>query len=598
VQFEEVADEPVHGAIGRARRNMRFVVSMVRLHPRVFSLAVAGAAVFALCTVASSFAIGWVIDEVILPRFEDGEVALATLLTGVSLVIGIGIVRAMAVIVRRGYASIAMWRVAQTYTNQVVDEYIRQPMQWHNRRADGDLVARAGVDAEAAVSVLAPIPFATSTVMMIVASTIWLLVIDIPLGLVAVIVFPLLIGTNIVYEHAVSTHFTRAQRQLGEFSAGVHESFEGVQLVKSYGAEEREAERLSGLADRVRASRVRAIRLRSWFEALLDVIPSLTNILLVVIGAIRVRSGDVTVGEFSSVIFLFTLLVFPLRLIGYALSELPRSIAAWRRIQAIVTDPIEPDPADRIGLSERGLGIELDGVSFTHEGDGPPTVHRIDLAIPEGSVTALVGPTGSGKSTLVQLVAGLLPPTEGEIRLAAGARCVVFQEAFLFAGTVRDNIQIGATFTDDELWEALRMAAATEFVERLPLGLDTVVGERGVSLSGGQRQRLALARALVRRPSLLVLDDTTSALDPGTEAVVLDNLRGRLARSSVLMVASRPSTIALADAVVFVADGRVVAHGPHSELMATTAAYRDLVEAFESDRAAGPDHRAQSEVAP
>jgi ATP-binding cassette, subfamily B, bacterial len=597
VQFEQSAEEEAHGAIGRARRNMRFIVSMVRLHPREFSIAVAGAALFALCTVASSFAIGWVIDEVILPRFEDGEVTMAAFLTGVGLVIGIGMVRAVAVIVRRGYASIAMWRVSQTYTNQVVDKYIRQPLQWHNRRADGDLVARAGVDAEAAVSVLAPIPFATSTVIMIVASTVWLLLIDVPLGLVAVIVFPLLIGTNIVYEHAVSSHFTTAQRQLGEFSAGVHESFEGVQLVKSYGAEEREAERLSGLADRVRASRVKAIRLRSWFEALLDVIPSLTNILLIVIGAIRVRSGDVTVGEFSSVIFLFTLLVFPLRLIGYALSELPRSIAAWRRIQAIVTDPIEPDPASRVGVAGPGTAVEFRGVSFTHEGDGPPTVRTVDLQIAEGTVTALVGPTGAGKSTLVQLVAGLIPPTEGEIRLAPGARCVVFQEAFLLAGTVRDNIEIGTTFTDDELWEALRMAAAADFVERLPLGLDTVVGERGVSLSGGQRQRLALARALVRRPGLLVLDDTTSALDPGTEALVLENLRDRLARSSVLMVASRPSTIALADDVVFVADGRVAAHGPHTELMATIPAYRHLVEAFESDRSGGPDHRAPSGVA-
>ncbi len=298
----------------------------------------------------------------------------------------------------------------------------------------------------------------------------------------------------------------------------------------------------------------------------------------------RVRSGDVTVGEFSSVIFLFTLLVFPLRLIGYTLSELPRSMAAWRRIRTVLDEPIEPDPAKGIGIAADGVGVEFAGVTFAHEGDGPPTVKDVELAVSRGSVTALVGPTGSGKSTIAQLAAGLIGPSRGEVRLAPGARSIVFQEAFLSSGTVRDNVELGTSYTDEEIWDALDQAAATEFVQRLPQQLDTVVGERGVSLSGGQRQRLALARALVRDPSLLVLDDTTSALDPATEALILERLRSRLSGSTVLMVASRPSTIALADDVVFVADGRIAAHGTHDELLVTTSAYRELVEAFESDR--------------
>lgn len=593
---DAVAPDDELGAIARTRRNAAFIAELVKVHPKLFAIAMAGAAVFALLTVASSFAIGRVIDRVILPRFDDGEVATSTVLAGLGLVIGVGVLRAVAIVVRRSYASITMWRVAQTFTNRVVRRYSRQPVSWHNRRADGDLVQRAGVDAEATVSVLAPIPFASGTIVMLVASTVWMLWIDLPLGLVAVVVFPVLLATNVVYEKSVSKHFTRAQDQLGEFSAGVHESFEGVQLVKSYGAEERETERLAGLADRVRASRVLAIRLRSWFEALLDVIPSLTNISLVVIGALRVRSGDVTVGEFSSVIFLFTLLVFPLRLIGYTLSELPRSMAAWRRIRTVLDEPIEPDPADRIGTASDGRGVQFVGVTFAHEGDGPPTVKDVDLDVRLGSVTALVGPTGSGKSTLAQLAAGLIGPDRGEVRLAPGPRAIVFQEAFLSSGTVRDNVELGTSYTDDEIWEALDHAAATEFVQRLPQRLDTVVGERGVSLSGGQRQRLALARALVRRPSLLVLDDTTSALDPATEALILAQLRARLGGSTVLMVASRPSTIALADDVVFVSDGRVAAHGTHDELLATTREYRELVEAFESDRARGSDAATTQEV--
>ena len=587
---DELADAAVDaaahlgGVFARTGRNARFIAELVKVQPRLFAIAVAGAAVFALLTVASSFAIGRVIDDVILPRFDEDGVSTGTVLAGLGLVIVIGVLRSVAIVIRRSFASITMWRVAQTFTNRVVRRYVEQPVSWHNRRADGDLVQRAGVDAEATVSVLAPIPFAFGTVMMLVASTAWMLLIDVPLGLVAVVVFPLLLTTNVVYEQSVSAHFTRAQNQLGEFSAGVHESFEGVQLVKSYGAEERETERLAGLADRVRVSRVQAIRLRSWFEAMLDVMPSLTNILLVVVGASRVRSGDVTVGEFSSVIFLFTLLVFPLRLIGYTLSELPRSMAAWQRIRTVLDEPVEPDPAERIGVASDGSGVEFRGVSFAHEADGPPTVKEVDLDVRRGSVTALVGPTGSGKSTIAQLAAGLIGPSEGEVCLQGGTRSIVFQEAFLLSGTVRDNIELGASYTDDELWDALDQAAATEFVRRLPQQLDTVVGERGVSLSGGQRQRLALARALARRPSLLVLDDTTSALDPATEALILERLRSRLNGSTVLMVASRPSTIALADDVVFVVDGRIAAHGRHDELLVSTAAYRALVEAFEADR--------------
>lgn len=541
-----------------------------------------------MATVASSFAIRWVIDNVVLPRFEEGpdggSVAVGTVVTGVALMVAIGVVRSIGVVFRRAFASTGMWRVAESYTNQVVDRLVRQPVAWHRRHPDGDLVARAGVDTETTVSVIAPIPFATSTVLMIVVSTIWLFLTDVPLGIVAIVVFPLVVVTNVVYERAVSAHYERAQTQLGEFSAAVHESFEGVQLVKAYGAEARETARLTELADRVRASRVEAMARRSWFDALTDMIPALANIALVLLGAIRVESGDVTVGEFSSVIFLFTLLVLPLRLIGYALSELPRSMAAWNRIQTVVNEAVVPDPHDAIGQPDPGVGVRLDGVHFRHDASSEPTLADIDLELAVGTITAMVGPTGSGKSTLADLVLGLTAPTAGTVSLADGARAIVFQEAFLIAGTVRDNVAFGSDIDDDAIWSALHLAAADDFVRSLPDALNTVVGERGVSLSGGQRQRVALARALARQPAVLVLDDTTSALDPSTEAVILGRLRRSL-DATVLLIASRPSTIALADDVVFLVHGRIAGHGTHSELLDGVAAYREIVEAFEADRA-------------
>jgi ATP-binding cassette, subfamily B, bacterial len=561
------------------------IAAEIRLHPRPFALAVAGAAIFALCTVASSVAIQWVTDHVIVPRFEEGDVAAGTVAAGVGMIIVIGLVRAAGVVVRRTWAGKTQWRVAQSLGQGVVDRLVRQPISWHQRRPDGDLVGRAGVDTDTAIAVLAPVPFACGTVLLIVVSAVWLLVTDPALGAVAVAVFPILIGVNIVYQRRVDRYYDEAQDHLGHLSAGVHESFDGVQLVKAYGAEARETERLATVAGRLRDARVQAVRLRGTFEALLDVLPSMTNAGLVLVGAYRVRSGELTVGELSSVIYLFTLLVFPLRLIGYLLSEMPFSLAGWGRVREVLDEPIEPDPSLAITAADDGRGVQLDSVAFTFAGEARPALDGVSLDMATGRVVAIVGPTGAGKSTLVELVAGMIPPAAGAVRVGPGPRAIVFQEAFLFSGTIRHNIGLGEAITDEEIWAALRLAIADEFVADLPQGLDTVVGERGVSLSGGQRQRVALARALARRPSLLVLDDTTSALDPATEAAVLTNLREALAGTTVLMVASRPSTIALADEVVYLAGGQVVDHGRHGDLMVRLGGYRALVEAFETARA-------------
>lgn len=557
---------------------------MVRLHPRTFAVAVAGAALFALATVLSSIAVSWIIDHVFQPRFDNGQVATSSVVAGITFIVIVGIARGIGVVIRRIFAGITQFNVGASLGRGVVDRLVGQPVSWHQRRPDGDLVGRAGVDTDAAIAVMAPIPFATGTVLMIVVSSVWLIVTDATLGAMAVAMFPVLIAANVVYQRRVDRYFDAAQLELGRLSAAVHESFEGVQLVKAYGAEQRETFRLSEIAGRLRDARVHAVRLRGTFEAILDVTPSLTNVALVVVGAVRVRSGDLTVGELSGFIYLFTLLVFPLRLIGYVFSELPHSLSGWERVREVLDEPIEPDPTTSIVRATEGLGLALGDVSFTFPDADQVVLDDVDLEVPVGRIVAVVGPTGSGKSTMVELAGGLIRPDRGTVSTVAGVKSMVFQEAFLFSGTIRENIALGGPFDEATVWESLRMARADHFVSDLPKGLDTVVGERGVSLSGGQRQRLALARALVRHPALLILDDTTSALDPATERVVLGNLRDSLADTTVLMVASRPSTIALADDVVYLERGRVVDHGTHDQLMERSAAYRSLVEAFETDR--------------
>ncbi len=410
------------------------------------------------------------------------------------------------------------------------------------------------------------------------------------MGLAAVALFPVLVVGNIIYERRVSGPFDEAQDALGEFSGQVHESFEAVQLIKVYGAEERETARLADMANNIRDPRIRAVRVRGTFEACLEFLPAVTNIGLVVLGASRVQSGDVTLGALTGFIYMFTLLVFPLRLIGYALSELPYSYAGWAKVRETLDAPIEDDPVRSVLRAVAPDAVVLDNLTYTFPGEDHPAVNGASATIPAGSVAALVGSTGAGKSTLVDLIGGLIPATSGTVATPEGSQAIVFQEAFLFSGSVRDNVTAGAeSFSDEDVWEALRLAKADTFIRDLPGGLDTLVGERGVTLSGGQRQRVALARALLRRPNLLLLDDTTSALDPATELAVLENLRTALADATVVMVASRPSTISLADTVLFVADGRIADHGTHRELYDRLPAYRDLVDAFETDRSEYPN---------
>jgi ABC-type multidrug transport system fused ATPase/permease subunit len=289
-----------------------------------------------------------------------------------------------------------------------------------------------------------------------------------------------------------------------------------------------------------------------------------------------------TIGELTSFIYLFTLLVFPLRLIGFALSELPYSIAGWNRIRELLDQPLVSDPALTL-LRHPDNSIDLHNVIYDHDGSRE-VLRGVEATIPGGRTVAVVGSTGSGKTTLLHLIAGLIAVDHGSITVPQEGCALVFQEPFLLAGSVRENVAMGRDVSDDEIRTALRSSEAG-FVDDFADGLSTIVGERGVGLSGGQRQRIALARALVGRPVALLLDDTTSSLDPGTEARVLANLRDTLRDATVVAVASRPSTIALADDVLYLADGQVVAHGRHDDLLTSVPEYRRLMEAFEHERA-------------
>lgn len=568
----------------RLRTGIKLVRDLLRFHPRLFAIAVGGASVYAMCTVASSFGVAYLVDDVILPRFESGNIDSAVYLTGAAIVIGIGILRAFGVVVRRSFAGISNWRTVESLTMLLVRHIMAQPLLWHKNRMTGDLVARVGVDSDAAAEVLGPLPFSTSVVLLVFLTGGWLVIVDVPLGLVAISVIPILLLLNVGYQRRIDRHYDTAQTELGALSSAVHESFDGVMVVKAFGAEERETRRLSAISTRLKDARIRAVSARSTFEALLDGVPSLVNILLLVLGAMRVQSNSMSVGELTSFIYLFTLLIFPLRIIGYVLSSVPHSASGYKRVREILDETLVGDPQTLIMETRQGIGVMLQDVYFSFGAQLPSVLANINCSIELGKTVVVVGATGSGKSTLLSVMAGLLQPSSGSVLLSGRRAAIVFQEPFLFSGTIRHNINMGKPMTDEVLHNALYLAAADDFVDALEEGIDTVIGERGISLSGGQRQRISLARAIAQHVDVLLLDDTTSSLDTVTESVVIDRLRKSNRGVSTIVVASRPSTIALADEVLFLENGTLSEQGTHQQLMIRNSNYRELMQSFEHDR--------------
>ena len=599
-------------------RGLRVLGIGIREQWRVFTLAVIGSALYGAMTVASAFVMGRVTAQVIVPAFEDGDTTAGALAGAAALILGVAILKVVGIVGRRVGAGIVQYRLQAAYRRRVTRQYLRLPLSWHQQHPTGTLLSNANADVEASWYTMAPLPFACGTLIMLAITAVALIATDPVLAIVGFIVFPAIFTVNFVYSRRMAPLMTRAQQLRAEVSEIAHESFDGALVVKTLGREGSETGRFRERAEELRDAMIRVGRLRGMFDPAMEALPTFGTLAVLLVGGLRLRSGDTTIGALVSVAYLFSILATPIRAIGWVLGDLPRVVVGWDRVQRVLRaeggqeyGAVRPGRAGAATLEVTGAGFAY-GPQFDPEGDlsgayaeevrqPAPVLTDVSFDVAAGRTVALVGPTGSGKSTLVSLLVRLVDPDTGAVLLdhddlrelarggVADQAALVSQSTFLFDDTVRGNVTLGADIDDEQVRAALSLAQAERFVDALPKGLDTRIGERGTTLSGGQRQRLALARALVRHPRLLILDDATSSVDPAVEAAILRGLRSADLGATVVLVAYRRATIALADEVVWIERGRVVDRGTHEELIGRTPGYALLVNAYddEAERRAG-----------
>ena len=508
------------------------------------------------------------------------------------LIVGLGLARAAFMAGRRLISGKQALAVEMDMRQGLYAHLVRLSFGFYDRHQTGQLMSRATVDLQGVRFFLGyGLIFFFQNVLTVVSVTAVLFVFQWKLALIALAITPVLVVLAYRYSHIAHPTLRDVQQKLADVATVAEENIVGVHVVKSFAQEPQEQEKFRRRSEAVFDQTIRANRQRALYVPLISWVPLVAQGAVLLVGARMVTHHELSVGGFIAFNLYLGMLVMPLRSLGMWIGQAQRATASGERIFQIMDEPEEvADAPGADDLPQGGGRLRFEGVSFEYM-PGRPVLHEIDLDIPEGRTIALIGHTGSGKTTLTSLVPRFYDVTSGrvsvdgvdvrDVRLVSLRRSigVISQDPFLFSTTVRENIAFGrADITDDEVVHAARLAQAHEFIERLPSGYDTVIGERGITLSGGQRQRLAIARALAVNPRILILDDATASVDATTEARIRLGLREAKRGRTTLIIAHRLSTIALADEIVVLDAGRIAARGTHDELLDTSPVYRDIYE--------------------
>ena len=524
------------------------------------------------------------IDQGILK--QDGH---AILVYSIAIAL-VGLVQALGTALRRYTAFRIAYRVETDLRERLFAHLQRLHFAFHDQSQVGQLMARANSDIQQVNLVVVLLPLTVATTFLLAGVIVVMISRSLILAVFALGALPLLSVAAARFSHRLHPVSLELQNELGDYSGVVEESVAGIRVVKGFGTEARQQDQLAVEADQVMDRALAAARLRANFLPLVDFLPALALVIILGYGGHLVLQGKLQIGDLVAFNAYILYLLWPLRLVGMLVAQAARSSAAAGRIAELLgTDAAVTDPPHPAALPPGGGEVRFEGVRFAY-GAGPSVLDGFDLVMHPGEAVALVGPTASGKTTVARLLPRFYDVTDGriivdgvdirklalrELRRAIG---IVFEDTFLFTDSVAENIAFAEPDASmDAVRDAARLAGAAEFIDALPEGYDTLIGEHGYSLSGGQRQRIAIARAVLADPRVLILDDATSSVDPTKEHEIRAALREVMRDRTTLIIAHRAATIALADRVVLLDRGRIVAAGTHEELLAGSERYREVL---------------------
>ena len=544
---------------------------------------------FAAAAMVMTVAIPWLTGRAIdaISDADRGELQMLAVAIGV-----VGLFRVALTVARRLVAGRVSLGVEVDLRERMYAHLQALELAFFDRQQTGQLMSRATVDLQSVRFFLGyGLIFMLQSALSIVLAAVAMLVLNPGLALVALAPVPFVVLVAQRYGRRSRPALQEVQQRIAELTADAEENISGVRVVKAFAREARQLARFERSVHRVFDQSMVSTRLRAFYNPFIGFLPQLGLAALLFVGGRRVIDGSLTLGEFTAFYAYVLMLIGPMRTLGISLGMAQRATASGARVFEILDRApqiVSPDSAS--ALPDGSGRVELRDVTVQYEGAAHPVLYDVTLDVAPGTTVALVGPTGSGKTTLVQLLPRLYDPVAGSV-LVDGADvrsldlvslrreiAVVTDDPFLFSATVHENIAYArADASRVDVEAAARRAQAHDFIARLPEGYDTRVGERGLTLSGGQRQRIAIARALLADPRILILDDATSSVDASTEQEIKRALREVMAGRTTFVIAHRLSTIALADEIVVLEDGRVAARGAHDELLGVSALYREIV---------------------
>ncbi|MET0628647.1 MAG: ABC transporter ATP-binding protein [Acidimicrobiia bacterium] len=584
------------------RAGWRLMARLLLSHKGWLAVGVVAGLVWTAARVIVPLLTAAAVDQGIIP--DDTAVSLKYAIA-IALV---GIVQMVSTGARRYGAFWLAYRTETDLRATLFAHFQRLHFAFHDEAQTGELMARANTDLLQINQTITMLPFSLAAVTTLVAVAVVMFIQSWSLTLLALGALPFLNVVATRFATRMSPVSTQLQETLGDLSTVVEESVAGIRAVKGFGSEQEQIDRLDASSDNVLDRALAAAKLRAGFLPLVDFIPSLALVAVLWYGGHLVINGDLEVGQLLAYNLFIMMLIMPMRVVGQLVAQAARAVASATRIQqSLDADPEIFDPPKPSPLASGGTGeVTFERVSFRY-GDGPLVLDGLDLTLRGGEAVAVVGATASGKTTIARLIPRLYDVTDGrilidgvdvrdmrltELRTGVG---IVFEETFLFTSTVRENIAFASPDAPmEKVRRAARLAGAEEFIDDLPNGFNTEIGEHGFSLSGGQRQRIAIARAVIAEPRVLILDDATSSVDPTKEHEIRSALREVMAGRTTLIIAHRPATIALADRVVLLDGGRIIADGTHAGLLATDARYRQVLASV-AHAAIAPDLVASTE---